>query len=49
MSLNSYNRAMSLIKDKEGDGMGGLLLISGHNYLFKKEYEKAINLYVLQN
>ena len=43
VSLSSYNRAISLIEDKKGDGMGGLLLISGHNYLFKKEYEKAEN------
>jgi tetratricopeptide (TPR) repeat protein len=49
VSLSSYNRAMSLIKDKEGDGMGGLLLISGHNYLFKKEYEKARELYRASN
>jgi tetratricopeptide (TPR) repeat protein len=48
-SLNSYNRAISLIDDKEGDGMGGLLLISGHNYLFKKEYEKARELYRASN
>ena len=45
VSLSSYNRAISLIEDKKGDGMGGLLLISGHNYLFKKEYEKARELY----
>jgi len=51
VSLNSYNRAISLIKDKENDpaGMGGLLLISGHNYLFKKEYEKARELYRASN
>jgi tetratricopeptide (TPR) repeat protein len=48
-SLNSYNRAISLLDDKEGDGMGGLLLISGHNYLFKKEYEKARELYRASN
>ena len=40
---------MSLVKDKKGDGMGGLLLISGHNYLFKKEYEKAREFYRASN
>ena len=44
-SLVAYNKSMSLVQDKENAQYSGLLLISGHNYLFKKEFDKARELY----
>ncbi len=45
LSLESYNKAMNLVKDKKGQGNSALYLISGHVYLFKEEYEKAREYY----
>ena len=45
LSLEAYSRAMSLIKDKKSSLYSNLLLVSGHVYLFKEEYEKAREYY----
>ena len=45
LSLDSYSRAMNLIEDKENPLYKNLLLVSGHVYLFKEEYEKAREFY----
>ena len=44
-SLDSYSRAMNLIEDKENPLYKNLLLVSGHVYLFKEDYEKAREFY----
>ena len=35
LSLEEYNKAMNLIEDKESWEYSQLVLVSGHNYLFK--------------
>jgi len=44
-SLDAYNRAISLIEDKESPEYSQTLLVSGHNYLFKEDYEKTREIY----
>ena len=44
-SLDAYDRAISLIEDKESPAYKQTLLVSGHNYLFKEEYEKTREIY----
>ena len=44
-SLQAYESAMKLIEDKNSSLYGNLLLISGHVYLFKGEYERAREYY----
>jgi len=45
LSLKTYERAMSLLENKESNAYGQLLLVSGHNYLFKEDYDKTRELY----
>jgi len=45
LSLESYQKAMTLIEDKKGRGNSTLYLVSGHVYLFKENYEKAREYY----
>ncbi len=45
LSLEEYNKAMNLIEDKESWEYSQLVLVSGHNYLFKKEYDKSREFY----
>ena len=44
-SLNAYDRAINLIEDKDSPSYKQTLLVSGHNYLFKEEYEKTREIY----
>lgn len=44
-SLDAYSRATSLIENKESSAYKQTLLVSGHNYLFKEEYEKTREIY----
>ena len=45
LHLNPMNQSNELIKDKSSSLYGNLLLVSGHVYLFKGEYEKAREFY----
>ena len=45
LSLESYQKAMDLTKNKDGLFFSTLYLISGHVYLFKGEYDKAREYY----
>ena len=45
LSLESYQKAMTLIENKKGRGNSTLYLVSGHVYLFKEDYEKAREYY----
>jgi tetratricopeptide (TPR) repeat protein len=44
-SLSAYKKAQTLIADKNSFEYGLLDLLSGHNYLFKKDFDKARELY----
>ena len=44
-SISEYENAMKIINDDESIETGRLLLVNAHNYVFKKEYEKARELY----
>ena len=44
-SLDAYSRATSLIENKQSSAYKQTLLISGHSYLFKEEYEKTREIY----
>ncbi len=44
-SIKEYEKAMQLIGDEKSLNYSQLLLVNGHNYVFKKEYEKARELY----
>ena len=44
-SIRAYEKAMQLIGDEKSNSYGQLLLVNAHNYVFKKEYETARELY----
>tara|TARA_B100001057_G_C22857117_1_gene953097 strand:- start:2345 stop:3931 length:1587 start_codon:yes stop_codon:yes gene_type:complete len=44
-SIKAYEKAMLLIGDEKSSAYGQLLLVNAHNYVFKKEYETARELY----
>ena len=44
-SIKAYEKAMQLIGDETSMNYAQLLLVNGHNYVFKKEYETARELY----
>ena len=44
-SIKAYEKAMELIGDEKSSSYGQLLLVNAHNYVFKKEYVTARELY----
>tara|TARA_B100000767_G_scaffold189167_1_gene176512 strand:+ start:472 stop:2094 length:1623 start_codon:yes stop_codon:yes gene_type:complete len=48
-SLSAYKKAQTLISDKNSFEYSLLDLLSGHNYLFKKDFNKARELYLKSN